>query len=242
LESNLIVNDTKIDSGASEREGHDAPGTAVPPMIWNVPNLFTALRFVLSVVVFVMIPWGFYSTALVVFVIAASTDWVDGYWARRFGQVTRLGRIFDPFVDKIIICGVFIFLASEEGSGIVAWMAVVVVARELLVTALRGFIEQRGGDFSAKMSGKLKMVFQFGQDVRQAEDGVSVRRGGIQFVRIGGSIASLPSGVPMVVAALGLGGRAADHLLGGAVCGGRSPSVEKAASLNWRWPPLGPPG
>ncbi len=160
MESNLIVNDTKIDSGASEREGHDAPGTAVPPMIWNVPNLFTALRFVLSVVVFVMIPWGFYSTALVVFVIAASTDWVDGYWARRFGQVTRLGRIFDPFVDKIIICGVFIFLASEEGSGIVAWMAVVVVARELLVTALRGFIEQRGGDFSAKMSGKLKMVFQ----------------------------------------------------------------------------------
>jgi CDP-diacylglycerol--glycerol-3-phosphate 3-phosphatidyltransferase len=128
--------------------------------IWNIPNFLTAVRFVLSIVVFVLIPLQAYMPALVVFVIAASTDWVDGYWARRFNQVTQLGRIFDPFVDKIIICGVFIFLAADPGSGIAAWMAVVVVAREMLVTALRGFIEQSGGDFSAKMAGKLKMVFQ----------------------------------------------------------------------------------
>jgi CDP-diacylglycerol---glycerol-3-phosphate 3-phosphatidyltransferase len=135
---------------------HDPSGTS----IWNIPNTLTALRFVLAIVVFVLIPLQWFLSAFVVFVIAASTDWVDGYWARRFGQTTQLGRIFDPFVDKIIICGVFIFLAAESGSGIVAWMAVVVVAREMLVTALRGFIEQHGGDFSAKMSGKLKMVFQ----------------------------------------------------------------------------------
>lgn len=128
--------------------------------IWNIPNALTSLRFVLAIVVFVLIPLQWFFAAFVVFVIAASTDWVDGYWARRFGQTTQLGRIFDPFVDKIIICGAFIFLAAESGSGIVAWMAVVVVAREMLVTALRGFIEQHGGDFSAKMSGKLKMVFQ----------------------------------------------------------------------------------
>ena len=71
-----------------------------------------------------------------------------------------MGRILDPFVDKVIICGVFIFLVAEAQSGITAWMAVVVVAREMLVTALRGFIEQHGGDFSAKMSGKLKMWLQ----------------------------------------------------------------------------------
>jgi CDP-diacylglycerol---glycerol-3-phosphate 3-phosphatidyltransferase len=128
--------------------------------IWNIPNALTALRFVLAIVVFVLIPLQWFLTAFVVFVIAASTDWIDGYWARRFGQTTQVGRIFDPFVDKIIICGVFIFLAAEADSGIAAWMAVVVVAREMLVTALRGFIEQHGGDFSAKMSGKLKMVFQ----------------------------------------------------------------------------------
>jgi CDP-diacylglycerol--glycerol-3-phosphate 3-phosphatidyltransferase len=130
--------------------------------MFNVPNVLTMARLVLSVVVFVLVPCGWYFWAVWVFIIAASTDWVDGYFARRFNQVTQLGRIFDPFVDKIIVCGLFIFLAAvkDVDSGIDAWMAVVVVGRELLVTALRGFIEQSGGDFSAKMSGKLKMVFQ----------------------------------------------------------------------------------
>ena len=128
--------------------------------ILNVPNLLTAARLVLAIVVFALIPLDYFLAAFVVFVLAAGTDWVDGYWARRFGQVTQVGRVFDPFVDKIIICGAFILLAAEPGSGIAAWMAVVVVARELLVTGLRSFIEQSGGDFSAKMSGKLKMVFQ----------------------------------------------------------------------------------
>jgi CDP-diacylglycerol--glycerol-3-phosphate 3-phosphatidyltransferase len=108
----------------------------------------------------VLIPLEHYFAAMIVFFIAASTDWVDGWWARKFGQVTKLGRMFDPFVDKIIICGTFIFLAAEPGSGIAPWMAVVVMGREMLVTAIRGFIEQQGGDFSAQMSGKLKMVFQ----------------------------------------------------------------------------------
>src|SRR5689334_15474451 len=98
---------------------------------------------------------------MIVFIIAASTDWIDGWWARKYNQVTKLGRIFDPFVDKIIICGTFIFLAAEwPASGIAPWMAVVVMGREMLVTAIRGFIEQQGGDFSAQMAGKLKMLFQ----------------------------------------------------------------------------------
>jgi CDP-diacylglycerol---glycerol-3-phosphate 3-phosphatidyltransferase len=129
--------------------------------IINVPNLFTAARLVLAIVVFVLVPWHCYWASFVVFVIAASTDWIDGYWARRFNQVTQVGRVFDPFVDKIIVCGLFIFLAAEQPkSGISAWMAVVIVGREMLVTALRSAIEQAGGDFSAKLSGKLKMVFQ----------------------------------------------------------------------------------
>ena len=49
---------------------------------------------------------------MVVFIVAAATDWVDGYYARKYGQVTTLGRILDPFVDKIIICGSFIYLAA----------------------------------------------------------------------------------------------------------------------------------
>ncbi len=129
----------------------------------NVPNLITGVRLVLSLVVFMLIPLHQYLWALVIFVIAASTDWIDGYWARRFDQVTQLGRVLDPLVDKIIICGTFILLAVEmDGmrNGIHGWMAVLVVGRELLVTVLRSTIEGAGGDFSAKMAGKLKMVFQ----------------------------------------------------------------------------------
>jgi CDP-diacylglycerol---glycerol-3-phosphate 3-phosphatidyltransferase len=128
--------------------------------VFNVPNQLTALRLVLSIVLFALIPLGYYLTSLIVFLVAVSTDWIDGYYARRYGQVTTLGRILDPFVDKVIICGTFIYLGAIPGSGITAWMAVVIVARELLVTALRGFLEGEGSDFSAVWSGKLKMGFQ----------------------------------------------------------------------------------
>jgi CDP-diacylglycerol---glycerol-3-phosphate 3-phosphatidyltransferase len=129
-------------------------------VIWNVPNVITMVRLVLSIAVFVLIPLQHFMAALFVFVIAASTDWMDGYWARKYGQVTKLGRVLDPFVDKIIICGTYIFLAAEQGSGITAWMATVIMGREMLVTALRSVIEGSGGDFSAKWAGKVKMVVQ----------------------------------------------------------------------------------
>jgi len=128
--------------------------------VLNVPNQVTSARLLLSVVLFVILSLGYYMTGLVLFVVAASTDWIDGYWARKYGQVTQLGRILDPFADKLIICGTFIFLVAEPHSQIRAWMAVVIVAREMLVTALRSFIEERGSDFSASFGGKLKMVLQ----------------------------------------------------------------------------------
>ena len=128
--------------------------------VMNLPNQITIARLVVSIFVFVAIPLGYFNTALVLFLVAAGTDWLDGFIARKYNLVTQLGRILDPFADKILICGVFIFLAAESNSQIAAWMAVVVVGRELLVTALRSFLEQTGADFSAKMAGKLKMVFQ----------------------------------------------------------------------------------
>src|SRR5262245_20644081 len=131
---------------------HEAPNT-----ILNVPNVLTTARFLLSIVVFVLIPLHHYLAAMIVFLLAASTDWIDGWWARKFNQVTKLGRIFDPFVDKIIICGTFIYLAAEwPHSGIAPWMTVVVVGREMLVTAIRSEIEGRGGDVAAKRLGTLK--------------------------------------------------------------------------------------
>jgi CDP-diacylglycerol--glycerol-3-phosphate 3-phosphatidyltransferase len=133
--------------------------------LFNLPNQLTSLRLLLSVVLFALMAWEHYWSSFVLFVIAAGTDWLDGYYARKYGQVTTLGRILDPFADKVIICGTFIFLTVAPGMlkewwGLKAWMVVVIVGRELLVTALRSFIEERGSDFSAKMSGKLKMVLQ----------------------------------------------------------------------------------
>ncbi len=134
-------------------------------VIWNVPNIISMLRFVLSIVLFALIPLQFYWAAFIIFVVAASTDWVDGWWARKYNQVTKFGRIFDPFCDKVLICGAFVMIAEAMTdypwfARIAGWMAVVVIGREMLVTSLRGMIEQGGGDFSAKMHGKLKMWFQ----------------------------------------------------------------------------------
>lgn len=127
----------------------------------NLPNLITLSRLVLSIVLFVLIDVnGWWRTATAVFVLAAATDFLDGYLARRYGQVTTLGRILDPFVDKIIICGAFLFLLRYPGSGITGWMTFAIIAREMFVTSLRGFLEQQGKDFSARWSGKIKMIMQ----------------------------------------------------------------------------------
>lgn len=141
-------------------------GSQLTDQIFNVPNKISAARLVLSVVFFVLLPLEYYWAALIVFLVAAGTDWIDGWYARKHDLVTKLGRVLDPFCDKILICGGYILLAVEMDSGfqwyakIAGWMAVVVVGRELLVTVLRSMIEGAGGDFSAKMAGKLKMVFQ----------------------------------------------------------------------------------
>ena len=152
-------------------ENHDVRRTSATEnrrlaKLFNLPNQLTSLRLMLSVILFGLIAWEHYLASLVLFVIAAGTDWLDGYFARKYGQVTTLGRILDPFADKVIVCGTFIFLAAIPDMrdrwswGLRPWMVVVIVGRELLVTALRSFIEERGADFSAKMSGKLKMVLQ----------------------------------------------------------------------------------
>ncbi len=146
-------------NGDDQRADHIRKG------VFNLPNQLTALRLLLSIVLFFFIVAGWYTAGFWLFVVAAGTDWFDGYLARKYGQVTTLGRILDPFADKVIVCGTFILLIeipamTELAWGLRAWMVVVIVGRELLVTTLRSFIEERGSDFSAKFSGKLKMLLQ----------------------------------------------------------------------------------
>ena len=130
----------------------------------NLPNLVTVSRLMLAVILFALIDSGrWWITSSLLFVFAASTDALDGWLARRYGQVTTLGRILDPFVDKIIVGGTFLFLLAAGGdrsSGVTAWMVIIVIGREMFVSSLRGFLEQHGQDFSANFTGKAKMVLQ----------------------------------------------------------------------------------
>ena len=140
--------------------GSDAP-SALAASALNPPNIITLSRLLLAVFLFWLIDRGnHWLAACVVFVIAAATDALDGYIARRYGMVTKIGRILDPFVDKVIIGGAFMFLAVQRDSGVNAWMVITVIGREMFVTSLRSVLEQEGKDFSATMSGKIKMVVQ----------------------------------------------------------------------------------
>lgn len=132
-----------------------------PERSLNVPNAITMARLLLSFVLFALIQC---STAWVwaagLFVFSVATDVLDGYIARKYQLITQLGRILDPFVDKFITIGTFLFLLPHPLSGVTPWMVVIVLGREILVTSLRGFLEQQGADFSASASGKLKMFLQ----------------------------------------------------------------------------------
>ena len=145
-------------------------------MRMNLPNQITVGRFFLSIVCLLLLAgydesrrveqlWML-DTAFYLFIVAAVSDILDGYLARRQNQVTAFGRILDPFVDKILVCGGFILLLGPgfddprgaSLTGMSAWMVVVIVARELLVSGLRGFSESAGKPYAANSWGKVKMV------------------------------------------------------------------------------------
>ncbi len=135
-------------------------GLPASSKMFNVPNTLSMIRLVLAIGVGALIETSFYMAAMITFLIAASTDFIDGWWARKFNQVTKLGRILDPFVDKIIITAALIALVGVPGSGVAAWMVTLIIGREFLVTSIRAMVEGKGGDFSARWLGKVKMLVQ----------------------------------------------------------------------------------
>lgn len=136
----------------------------------NIPNMITIGRFVASLILFAILAfmesrdpgWIYPLVGMILFILVVATDALDGYLARKYRQVTDFGRIADPVADKILVCGTFILIcASEWGSPLLpAWVVVIIVAREFLVTGIRGFIEARGHQYPATWSGKFKMIFQ----------------------------------------------------------------------------------
>lgn len=131
-------------------------------VLFNLPNQLTGLRFLLSFVLFYLISQELWLASLLVFIFAAFTDWLDGHLARTQNMQSSLGRNLDPLVDKVLICGTFIFLipVGTTQGWLAPWMVTLVVARELLITGLRNFIEQKGVSFGADFLGKAKMILQ----------------------------------------------------------------------------------
>ncbi len=157
----------------------------------QLPNYLTVLRLVLAGVFFLVLNQyrfhlaidnkpksGIIWASITLFIIAALTDILDGYLARRWKVESRFGRIMDPFVDKVLVIGAFTLLAGPRfvipgkipneffslnmASGVYPWMVVVILARELFVTGIRSELEGTGTHFGANLWGKLKMIFQSG--------------------------------------------------------------------------------
>jgi CDP-diacylglycerol--glycerol-3-phosphate 3-phosphatidyltransferase len=147
----------------------------------QLPNLITLARLVLAVGVFALLsraldlPPGTDASRLVLqaafwlWLVAALSDTLDGWLARKHGWVSAFGRIADPVVDKVLTLGTLAYLAPGDHvygrAGdllpvMPVWALVVLLTREFLVTALRGYVESRGLAFPAERSGKLKMVLQ----------------------------------------------------------------------------------
>jgi CDP-diacylglycerol--glycerol-3-phosphate 3-phosphatidyltransferase len=127
----------------------------------NLPNLITLVR-ILLIPIFVILfaaPTPDRSVvAAVVFVIAAVSDLLDGYIARRTGQVTRVGKLLDPIADKLLVLSALILLVNIDR--VSALVAILVIAREVAVTGVRAIAAGEGMIISAETTGKYKMALQ----------------------------------------------------------------------------------
>lgn len=129
----------------------------------NLPNSITVSRLGLTAIFVVSFTLGGavgYGVALVSFTVAAFTDFLDGYLARKLNLVTSLGKLLDPIADKVLTASAFIFLAAHEERFCPAWIVVVILAREFLVTGLRQIAVEKGRVIAADWSGKWKTTFQ----------------------------------------------------------------------------------
>lgn len=129
----------------------------------NTPNLLTLFRIVIVPVVVLLlyvpggeIPFSRSLSAFVLYLVASLTDLLDGYLARRYRMVTPLGKLLDPLADKLLVCAALIMLVPP--GRVAAWMVVIVVAREIGVTALRGVASTEGVIIAASALGKGKTL------------------------------------------------------------------------------------
>lgn len=162
---------------------HPMSGFKAWPNRASIPNLLTILRAAMAAAFFLLLEFYEFpdssgllgNLAIALFILAAGTDALDGFLARRWNVTSSFGRVMDPLCDKLLVLGAFIYLCGPNfrivdleatsapfsmATGIYPWMAVVILARELFVTTVRALAEGSGIQFGAKSIGKIKMIFQ----------------------------------------------------------------------------------
>ena len=133
----------------------------------NLPNSITMSRIIM-IPLFLWIlsphfPWQGWEQeilASVLFVLASITDGLDGYLARRHGQITTMGMLLDPLADKIMVAAAFIALVAYNPQVVKVWIVVVIIGREFLISGLRSIASSEGFTITASELGKLKTVTQ----------------------------------------------------------------------------------
>jgi CDP-diacylglycerol---glycerol-3-phosphate 3-phosphatidyltransferase len=134
----------------------------------NLPNSITLTRiFSIPLLIWILSTNRFANTAgeqellaSTLFIAASITDGIDGYLARRRGQITTMGMLLDPLADKLLIAAAFVTLVQFNPSLVPAWMAVVIIGREFLVSGLRSIAASEGFTIEASELGKFKMLVQ----------------------------------------------------------------------------------
>ena len=144
--------------------GLDAPKVEEATVnIFNVPNLLSMSR-ILAVPVFIVLmldPSPLRALAAgVVFSLASATDWLDGYLARKWGQVTKMGKLLDPIADKILIMAALVVLVELKPDVVHSWIAILIIGREFAVTGLRAIAASDGVVIPAETVGKYKVGAQ----------------------------------------------------------------------------------
>ncbi|WP_204668556.1 CDP-diacylglycerol--glycerol-3-phosphate 3-phosphatidyltransferase [Gracilibacillus alcaliphilus] len=139
----------------------------------NIPNRITISRIMLiPIFIFVLsypFDWGVWHVqgqdipvthvvALLIFAVASATDWLDGYYARKYHLITNLGKFLDPMADKLLVSAAFILLIALDMAP--AWVIIIIISREFAVTGLRLVAAGEGTVLAAGKLGKLKTVLQ----------------------------------------------------------------------------------
>ena len=129
----------------------------------NLPNKLTMMRvllipvFVVALLVPIGVSWQKW-IALAIFIVASLTDLADGKIARKYNLVTNFGKFMDPLADKLLVCAALVCLVSLER--IPAWVVIIIISREFIVSGLRLIAVDQGVVIAASMWGKVKTVFQ----------------------------------------------------------------------------------